>query len=64
MDTRAWKNWFIVELYKEIPPLFSLILKMLETWSFFRPSFNFQSQGVKCQKGSFYTNKSIVFIII
>ena len=51
MDTRAWKSWFIVELYKEIPPLFSLILKMLETWSFFRPSFNFQSQGAKCQKG-------------
>ena len=33
MNTRAWESWFIVGLYKEISSLFSLFLKMLETFS-------------------------------
>ena len=49
MNTRVRKSWFIVELYTEIPPVFSLFLKMLEA-CFFRLSFNFQCQGGKLQK--------------
>ena len=41
---------FIVELYEEIPPLFSLFLKMLETCFFFRSSSNYQCQWAKRQK--------------
>ena len=58
MNTRVWKSWFIVELYKEIPALFSIFKKMLDT-RFFPPSFNFQCQRAKRQKN--FTNKSIVF---
>ena len=32
---RVCKSCFIVELYTEIPPVFSLFLKMLETCFFF-----------------------------
>ena len=36
MNTRVWKkSWFIIELYKEIPCPFSLLLNMLETCFFF-----------------------------
>ena len=64
MNTRVWESWIIVEFYKEAPPLFSLFLKMLETWMFFDLllTFNVREQNVK--KASCYTNKSIVFIII
>ena len=43
VNTRVWKS------YKEIPPLFSLFLKMLETWFSFGP-FNFQWQREKRQE--------------
>ena len=49
MNIKVWKSWFIVELYKEVPPLLSLVLKMLAT-CFFGPSSNFQCQGAKRQK--------------
>ena len=63
MNTRVRKSWFVAELYKEIPPLFPLISKILETWLFLT-FFSFQSQGAKLQKSFIHTNKSIVFIII
>ena len=41
MNTRVRKSWFIVELYTEIPPVFSLFLKMLEAFFFdFLLTFN------------------------
>ena len=46
---RVCKICFIVELYTEIPPVFSLFLKMLETCFFFN-FFNIQYQGTKPQK--------------
>ena len=51
---------WIIELYKEIPPLFSLFSKILGTWLFFT-FFKFQCK--KSKKTSVYTNKSIIFIL-
>ena len=63
MNTRVWKSWLIAELYKEIPPLFSTFSKILETWLFnLLLTFNVTGENVK--KASFYSNKSIVFVII
>ena len=47
MTTRLLKNWFIVDLYIEIPPPFSLPLKILH--AFFDPfsTFNVRGQNVK-----------------
>ena len=38
------ESWFIIDLYKEVPPLFSSFLKINETW-FFLSSFNFRCKG-------------------
>ena len=49
MNITVWKSWFIVELYKEIPPLL-LVFKILETCFFyFRPFFNFQKSFILYQ---------------
>ena len=48
MNARVWKSRFIVELYKEILPLFSLFLKMLEILLFdFLLTFNVRGEKVK-----------------
>ena len=46
MNTRVWKSWFIFQLCKEIPLLFSLFSKLLETWVF-STVFYFSKSGGK-----------------
>ena len=59
MSTRVFKSWFIVELYKYIPPLFSLFLKMLEICFFsFVLLLTFNVTGKNVEKASFYTSKT------
>ena len=63
MNTRVCKSLFIVELYTEIPSLFSLLTKMLEAWFDFDFLLTFNVKVQNLKKVSFNTNKSIVFII-
>ena len=61
-----FKSWFIVELYTEIPLLLSLFKKCLKSVCLFFYDFllTFNVRGQNFKKASFYTNKSIVFIVI
>ena len=68
MNARVWESWFIIGLCKEIP--FSIILKNARDLGFFVCLFfflnllTFDTKGENVKKASFYTSKSIVFIII
>ena len=53
MNTRVWKSWFIVQLCKEIPPLFSLFSKLLETCFFFDLFLFFKVRGKTSKKFHF-----------
>ena len=45
MNIRVWKSWFIIELYREIPLLFSLFLRTVETYDFFDFLLTFSVRG-------------------
>ena len=53
MNTRVWKSWFIVQLCKEIPPLFSLFSKLLETCFFSELFLFFKVRGKTSKKFHF-----------
>ena len=64
MNSKVWKSCYIDELCKEIPSLFSIVLKIFETCFFFDLLLTFNFSGKSVKKTAFYTNKSLVSDII
>ena len=58
VNTRVWKIWFIVQFNKEIPPLFSLFLKMLEICFCFDLLLIFNVRGQNLKNASFISIKT------